>query len=130
MRLFSVSLSAAAMLAVLLLLAACNSTEQNRAGAAAAGANNANSAPAPAAPGASPQQQQEAANAPGDGVRRITTVELKNMIDKGQALVVDVRGDASWEMGHIHGSRHIPLEKVLAEAESLPRDKTIVTYCS
>lgn len=122
MRLF-ISLSAALVLAVL-VLAACNSQEQNQSRAATNGTNAAN-APAPAV-----NPQQAAANTPGDGVRRITTVELKQLMDNGQALVVDVRGDSSWEIGHIRGSRHIPTEKILAEAENLPKDKTIVTYCS
>ncbi len=117
----TVSLSAAIVLA-LLLLAACNSTEQGR-----AGSNNANAAKGQINP--APTQQADA-NAPGDGVRRITTVELKNLIDKGQAVVVDVRGDAAWEEGHIHGARHITTDKILAEADDLPRDKTIVTYCT
>jgi 3-mercaptopyruvate sulfurtransferase SseA len=119
MRLF-ISLSAALVFAAL-VLTACNSLEQNHAGVAG---NNANAAQTPGA------NAPQAANVPGDGVRRITTVELKNMMDKGEALVVDVRADASWEAGHIRGARHIPTEKILSEADKLPRDKTIVTYCS
>jgi 3-mercaptopyruvate sulfurtransferase SseA len=121
MRLF-VSLSAALMFAVL-VLTACNSVEQHQAGVA----GNANSAQTA---NANANAQQAAANAPGDGVRRVTTVELKSMMDKGEALVVDVRGDTAWEVGHIRGSRHIPTDKILSEADNLPRDKTIVTYCS
>jgi 3-mercaptopyruvate sulfurtransferase SseA len=121
MRLF-VSLSAALMF-VVLVLTACNSLEQHPTGSAANVASNANSAQTANAP-------QAAAEVPGDGVRRVTTVELKNMMDKGEAVAVDVRGDAAWESGHIRGSRHIPTDKILSEAEHLPRDKTIITYCS
>ena len=118
-----VSLSAALMFAVL-VLTACNSVEQHHAGSAPTNvAGNTN-------PAQTANAQQSAANVPGDGVRRVTTVELKNMMDKGEALVIDVRGDGAWETGHIRGSRHIPTDKILAEAENLPRDKTIVTYCS
>jgi hydroxyacylglutathione hydrolase len=125
MRLF-VSLSAALMFAVL-VLTACNSLEQQHHAASGAAnvAGNANSSQA-----ANANAQQAAANVPGDGVRRVTTVELKNMMDKGEALVIDVRGDGAWETGHIRGSRHIPTDKILSEAESLPRDKMIITYCS
>jgi 3-mercaptopyruvate sulfurtransferase SseA len=117
-----ISLSVALMFAVL-VLAACNSVEQNHAGSAAGVASNANNAQTANA-------QQAAASVPGDGVRRVTTVELKNMMEKGQAIVVDVRGDSSWEAGHIRGARHIATDKILVEADALPRDKTIVTYCS
>jgi 3-mercaptopyruvate sulfurtransferase SseA len=106
------------VLVAVLLLAACNSLEQKH---TAANANQGTPAP---------NTQQAAANVPGDGVRRITTVELKNMMDKGEAVVIDVRGDSAWEAGHITGSRHIPTDRILAEADKLPRDKTIVTYCS
>jgi len=122
MRLF-VSLSAALMFAVL-VLTACNSLEQQHTGAAG-GAGNSSSAPT-----INQNAQQAAANVPGDGVRRVTTVELKTMMDKGEAVVIDVRGDGAWESGHIRGSRHIPTDKILSEADNLPRDKTIITYCS
>jgi 3-mercaptopyruvate sulfurtransferase SseA len=115
-----ISLSATMMFLVL-VLTACNSLEQHHATSVAG--NDAGTTQTANA-------QQAAATLPGDGVRRITTVDLKNMMDKGQAIVVDVRADASWEAGHIRGSRHIPTDKILSEAESLPRDKTIVTYCS
>ena len=71
-----------------------------------------------------------AASAPADGVRRVTTVELQDLINKGQAFVVDVRNQASYDAGHIKGARLIPNTEILSHAKELPRDKTIVTYCS
>lgn len=65
-----------------------------------------------------------------DGVRRVTTVELEDLIAKGQVVVVDVRGEQSFNAGHIPGARWIQLENVLAQSGTLPRDKLIVTYCS
>jgi 3-mercaptopyruvate sulfurtransferase SseA/predicted small secreted protein len=118
---FLISLSAA-MLFAALVLTACNSLEQHH--GVGVSSNNTGATPT------TTNTQQAEATLPGDGVRRITTVDLKNMLDKGQAVVVDVRADASWEAGHIRGARHIPTDKILSEAEGLPRDKTIVTYCS
>lgn len=122
MRLF-VSLAAVAFFAFF-VLTACNSLEKVHTEAAKVhqGATADNSPAATSSPAA--------ANTPGDGVRRITTVDLKSLMDKGEAVVIDVRADASWEAGHIKGSRHIPTDKILEEADKLPRDKTIVTYCS
>ena len=71
-----------------------------------------------------------AASVPTDGVRRITTVELQGLINRGQALVVDVRNQASYDAAHIRGARLIPNTQILDRAKELPRDKTIVTYCS
>ena len=63
-------------------------------------------------------------------IRRVTTAELKDLIDKGQAFVVDVRTDVSYKAGHIKGAILIPHKSVASRIKELPRDKTIVTYCS
>ena len=65
-----------------------------------------------------------------DGVRRITIDELDAMVKNGQAVVIDVRNQASYDMGHIPGSRLIPAGEIQNHINELPRDKTIVTYCS
>lgn len=92
-------------------LLACNSLERGSSSAATANTNT------------SAEQKRE-------DVRRITTAELKDLIDKGQAFVVDVRTDASYEAGHIKGAILIPHKVVANRAKELPRDRTIVTYCS
>ena len=70
------------------------------------------------------------ASPPADGVRRITTVELQDLISKGQAYVVDVRNEASYKLGHVRGAKLIPNTEIADRSKELPRDKTIVTYCS
>ena len=65
-----------------------------------------------------------------DGARRITADELQDMIKSGQAVVVDVRNQASYDLGHIPGAKLIPAGEILNHLNELPRDKTIVTYCS
>ena|SRR5215211_1532991 len=65
-----------------------------------------------------------------DGARRITIEELETLLKDGQAIVVDVRNQASYDLGHIPGSRLIPAGDILNHVNELPRDKMIVTYCS
>ena len=65
-----------------------------------------------------------------DGVRRITPAELEALMDEGKAFVVDVRSQDSFDMGHIPGSKLIPVGEILNHLNELPKDKTIVTYCS
>ena len=48
----------------------------------------------------------------------------------GKAVVIDVRNQAAYDMGHIPGSRLIPAGEILNHVNDLPRDKMIVTYCS
>ena len=65
-----------------------------------------------------------------DGARRITTAELETMMKEGKAYVVDVRTQDSYDMGHIPGSKLIPVGEILNHLNELPRDKMIITYCS
>ena len=65
-----------------------------------------------------------------DGARRVTADELDAMMKNGQAVVIDVRNQASYDLGHIPGSKLIPAGEILNHINELPRDKMIVTYCS
>ena len=65
-----------------------------------------------------------------DGARRVTIDELEGMMKDGTAVVIDVRNQAAYDLGHIPGSRLIPAGEILNHISELPRDKTIVTYCS
>ena len=65
-----------------------------------------------------------------DGARRVTADEMDAMVKKGQAIIVDVRNQASFDQGHIPGAQLIPAGEILNHLNELPRDKTIVTYCS
>ena len=65
-----------------------------------------------------------------DGARRVTIEEMEAMLKDGTAIVVDVRNQAAYDAGHIPGSKLIPAGEILNHINELPRDKTIVTYCS
>ena len=65
-----------------------------------------------------------------DGARRITINELETLVKNGEAFIVDVRNQAAYDQGHIPGSRLIPSAEILNHLNELPKDKTIVTYCS
>jgi hypothetical protein len=65
-----------------------------------------------------------------DGVRRITPAEASEAVEKGKAIIVDVRGEESYNAGHVKGARLIPVNDILARISELPRDKMIITYCS
>jgi rhodanese-related sulfurtransferase len=105
---------------LLLSNSACTAKQTSQATIAAAQP----SAPAPA-------QQPADAHSAKSQVQRITVAELKQLIAKGQVLVVDVRGADAYNIEHIKGSINLPLDKIQAgEYKKLPRDKRIVTYCS
>ena len=59
----------------------------------------------------------------------VTPQRARELLDGDDAVVVDVRETYEREAGHIQGSRHIELERLASQAETLPRDKTIVFHC-
>jgi 3-mercaptopyruvate sulfurtransferase SseA len=66
----------------------------------------------------------------GDGVRRVTPAEARAAVEKGQAVIVDVRGEDSFKAGHVKGALWIPVGDIGSRAGELPRGKMIITYCS
>ena len=62
----------------------------------------------------------------------ITASELRQYL-KMQAeedyLVIDVRQESEYEMGHIPGAKLIPLAEVEARLFSLPADRDLIFYC-
>jgi predicted sulfurtransferase len=74
--------------------------------------------------------RERVAQQPTDGVRRITTAELEDLMNQGKVVVVDVRNQAAYDLGHIRGAKLIPVPQVGERTKELPRDKTIVTYCA
>ena len=79
------------------------------------------------------QQPGSSNNAPtpyADGARRITIVELQDLIKKHEVFIVDVRNQASFDAGHLPGAKLIPSGEILNHVDELPKDKLIVTYCS
>ena len=65
-----------------------------------------------------------------DGARRATIQQLETLIKEGNVFIVDVRNQDSYDFAHIPGSRLIPSTEILNHLQELPRDKTIITYCS
>jgi len=121
-RFFYVSL--AVMLAII-VLAACKSHDKS-VGASAGGIGTGSGGI-----GAGKSETASSTpNVPSDGVRRVTTVELRDMLDKGTAVVIDTRGADPYKQNHIKGSISVPVDQVANRVGELPRDKTIVAYCS
>jgi rhodanese-related sulfurtransferase len=63
-------------------------------------------------------------------VWRITAEELKPLVTKGEAILLDVRGKSAWDAGHIEGAVHIPMAELRQRLGELPKDKVIAAYCT
>jgi rhodanese-related sulfurtransferase len=51
------------------------------------------------------------------------------MIGSADAAVVDVRRDWEWEEGRLAGARHIEVNELTANADSIPRDRPVLFVC-
>jgi rhodanese-related sulfurtransferase len=63
-------------------------------------------------------------------VPRLTAAELDPLLQKGEAIAVDVRGSVPYELGHIPGAVWLPLGLLQQRAGELPQDKLLVMYCT
>lgn len=61
---------------------------------------------------------------------RITAAELKALLTKGEAVLVDVRAKEGFAVGHAEGAVNIPLADLGARMKELPKGKAIVAYCT
>lgn len=110
-----------ALAAAALACAACGGATEN-----AGVASNA-SAPAPSNAAAKPAAPSPA---PAAGVRRISIDEALPLVEKGEAVFVDVRGAAEYQQSHIRGAINVPLFEVAERVSRLPKNKLIITYCA
>lgn len=58
----------------------------------------------------------------------IDAATAAELIDGG-AQLLDVRRQDEWDAERIGGARHIPLELVSAQAESIDRERPVIFYC-
>ena len=61
----------------------------------------------------------------------MTPWALKALVEKTpeQVLILDVRPADMFAAEHIKGAKNIPLADLVSKLATLPKDKTIVTYC-
>jgi rhodanese-related sulfurtransferase len=59
----------------------------------------------------------------------VTPEHTAEALADGSAQVVDVREPYEREAGHIAGTRHIELQDLPAQAESLDRDRPVIFQC-
>jgi rhodanese-related sulfurtransferase len=59
----------------------------------------------------------------------LTPERVAEMLGHGEAELIDVREPYEREAGRIGGSRHIEMERLASEAETIPRDRPVVFQC-
>ena len=59
----------------------------------------------------------------------VTPERARELLESGEAVVVDVREPYEREAGHIEGSRHIELERLASQADTIDRERPVVFQC-
>jgi rhodanese-related sulfurtransferase len=65
----------------------------------------------------------------GEDVERIGREELRERLERGEVVLIDVRPSEEFAAGHIEGARSIPLAELERRLAELPPDREIIAYC-
>ncbi len=64
-----------------------------------------------------------------DDLEAVSRTELVDRMRRGEVMLLDVRPQDEFQLGHIPGARNIPLVELEERLAELPKDKEIVAYC-
>jgi rhodanese-related sulfurtransferase len=64
-----------------------------------------------------------------DSLDAVCAEELLAKIREEGVVVLDVRPEEEYRSGHIPGARSVPVERLEAYLEEIPRDREVVAYC-
>jgi rhodanese-related sulfurtransferase len=64
-----------------------------------------------------------------DPAHELTPTQVKEALDKGDVVLIDVREPYEWDAGRIPGATHIELERLAARADEVPTGRPIVFQC-
>ena len=62
-------------------------------------------------------------------VAQVTPAEAAAMLDRGEAAMLDVRGRAEWDAGHLPDVRNIPVGYLTDHLAELPTERPLVLHC-
>jgi len=64
-----------------------------------------------------------------DHMQPVTRTELMRRLRQKSVVVLDVRPQDEFAMGHLPGAINLPLKDMARRLKSLPRDQEIIAYC-
>ena len=62
-------------------------------------------------------------------LERVEQVSIEEIAKGDERTIVDVRGSAEWEEGHLPNARHYFLGDLIRKARDLPHDTPIAVHC-
>ncbi|MBF8299222.1 MAG: rhodanese-like protein [Dehalococcoidia bacterium] len=67
---------------------------------------------------------------PQEPFKRISVLEAKKMIDKGDVQLIDVRQMHEYVSAHIDGSKLIPVDVLFGRINEVAEDKDVIFHCA
>ena len=67
---------------------------------------------------------------PREPFTRITVQEAKEMMERGDVQVIDVREPNEYREGHVPGAKLMPVNSVLTRIQELNHDQDIIFVCA
>ena len=67
---------------------------------------------------------------PDPDVPRVSPAEAYDQQQSGSGIIIDVRGTLSFQESHAAGAISLPEEELPAQIAQLPKDKTLILYCT
>lgn len=59
----------------------------------------------------------------------VSTGELKNLIEKDNLTIIDVRESNEYKSGHIPQAKNVPLSKLQQQLTKIPKNKDVYVIC-
>lgn len=59
----------------------------------------------------------------------LTPQQAREMLAGGDAQLIDVREQYEWDAGRIEGARHVELERLASQAETIDKDRPVIFQC-
>lgn len=59
----------------------------------------------------------------------VSVHEAKDMLDKGDVFLLDVRTESEFNSGHLEGAVNIEVSQLGSRLDEVPADKVILVYC-
>src|SRR6476661_6709698 len=59
----------------------------------------------------------------------LTPEQAREILAGGDAQLIDVREQYEWDAGRIAGARHVELERLAAQAETIDKDRPVIFQC-
>jgi rhodanese-related sulfurtransferase len=71
----------------------------------------------------------ETDTAPAASETELPPARVAEMRDAGEIELIDVRVDYEFEAGRLDGARHVEVNELTAQVDSIPKDRPVVFYC-